>query len=93
MVKGDICVICMIIFVIGYSLRFFRVIGIRYDKKWFDILIFCDFLKMIEEEVLILKVNIDDIWGGMNVWKCLCMMGFVMLLFVYFMSVDVSGVV
>ena len=92
-VKGDIRAIRTTTFATGYSLRFPRVTGIRYDKKWSDILTLCDLLKTIEEEAPTLKVNIDDTRGGTNARKRSRTTGPATLLPAHLMPVDVSGVV
>ena len=63
-IKGDIRLIRTRTFASGYSLRFPRVTGLRYDKLWSDIMTYDELKQTIEEDRPNIGVDVDDERGG-----------------------------
>ena len=91
-VKGDIRIIRTTTFASGYSLRFPRVTGIRYDKKWSDLLSYAELKQTVEENRPNIGVDFDDGRGGTRARKRTRSAATTTLLPAHLMPVDVSGV-
>jgi len=93
-VKGDIRLIPTKTFASGYSLRFPRVTGLRYDKKWSDIFTHADLVQAIDEEKVKFNVDVNDSRPGAHArHKRVKTNAQSTLLPAHLMPVDVSGVV
>lgn len=90
-VKGDIRCIRSMTYATGYSLRFPRVTGIRYDKTWSDILTNAELKQIIEEDRPNIAMDMGE--GHMNSRKRTRAAALTTLLPAHLMPVDVSGVV
>ena len=92
-VKGDIRMIPTTTFATGYSLRFPRITGLRYDKKWSDILTFAQLKHTIDEDRVKFNVDVNDPRPGLHArHKRARTTAQSTLLPAHLMPVDVSGI-
>lgn len=92
-IKGDIRLIRTRTFASGYSLRFPRVTGLRYDKLWSDIMTYDELKQTIEEDRPNIGVDIDDERGGSHTRQQKRSRTAATLLPSHLMPVNVSSVV
>ena len=92
-VKGDVRCIRTTTFASGFSLRFPRVTGIRYDKKWSDLFTYAELKQIIEEGRPNVDVDMNERQQGARGKKRGRSVAPPTLLPAHLMPVDVSGVI